>query len=164
MQLSETVELLSYQIWANEKLITFLGNLEHEAFIKEAGSSFSSIRDTLVHIIGAEELWLSRWRGEEGRGLLNPADFPNYTVLLDRWINHRKELEVFIGTLEEGDLKKKVSYKNIHGVPYSLELWKQLLHVSNHSSYHRGQINTLIRQVGLTPPSFDLIYYYLGER
>ncbi|MDR3585137.1 MAG: DinB family protein [Desulfosporosinus sp.] len=45
-----------------------------------------------------------------------------------------------------------------------LELWKQMLHVTNHSTFHRGQTVTMLRQLKKIPPSLDLFYYYLGER
>ncbi|MDR3586079.1 MAG: DinB family protein, partial [Desulfosporosinus sp.] len=127
-------------------------------------SSFSSIRDTMVHILSAEELWLSRWIGEQGRTQLNPADFPTYTSLAERWDSLRNNNENFLLSLTEEALIKEVSFKTLKGMSYSLELWKQMLHVTNHSTYHRGQTVTMLRQLKKQPPSLDLISYYLRER
>ncbi|MCO1603586.1 DinB family protein [Desulfosporosinus nitroreducens] len=164
MNKSHMIELYSYNAWANKKLLDAVKNLENEEFTRDLSSSFRSIRDTMVHILGAEELWLSRWTGEEGRTLLNPDDFPTYTTLADRWGDFRNQIDRFLVSLTEKDLLEEINYKNLSGISYSLELWKQMLHVNNHSTSHRGQVVTMLRQLKKQPPSLDLIYYYLGER
>ncbi|OLN29411.1 DinB family protein [Desulfosporosinus metallidurans] len=157
-------ELYEYNNWANEKLLNELGRLEPEDITRDLSSSFRSIQDTMVHILAVEELWVSRWMGEQTRSLLIPDDFPTYSSLAERWNIFRTQINDFLLLLTEGDLVAELSYKNIKGITYSLELWKQILHVTNHSSYHRGQVVTMIRQLKKQPPSLDLIYYYLGER
>lgn len=164
MNKSQIIDLYSYDEWANKKLLTTVSQLENEEFVQDLSSSFKSIRDTMVHILGAEELWLSRWVGKQGRNLLNSDDFPTYSSLVDRWDDYRNQINSFILSLTEEDLTQEISYKNLKGIPYSLELWKQMLHVANHSSFHRGQAVTMLRQLKKQPPSLDLIYYYLGER
>jgi len=164
MNKSQIVELYSYNDWANKKLLNAVGQLENEELVRDLSSSYRSIRDTMVHIIGAEELWLSRWMGEQGRTLLNSGDFPTYTSLTDRWNDFGKQIDPFLVSLTESELMEEISYKNLKGIPYSLELWKQMLHVTNHSSYHRGQVATMLRQLKKQPPLQDLISYYVGER
>ena len=164
MNKSQIIELYSYDDWANKKLINTVGQLENEEFNRDLSSSFKSIRNTMVHILGAEELWLSRWMGEHGRTLLISDDFPTYTSLTERWDDFRNQIDPFLESLTESDLMEEISYKNLKGIPYSLELWKQMLHVTNHSSFHRGQAVTMLRQLMKQPPSLDLISYYNGER
>lgn len=162
MDKSQLIELYRYDDWANIKLLNAVSQLENEEFIRDLSNSFKSIRDTMVHIIGAEELWLSRWKGEQGRGLLNSDDFPTYNSLVQRWGDYRGEINSFLALLSEDDLAKEIKYANLKGIEYSLELWKQMLHVANHSSFHRGQVVTMLRQLEKQPPSLDLVYYYLG--
>lgn len=164
MNKSQIIELYNYNDWANQKLLNTVDHLENEEFIRDLSSSFRSIKDTMVHVLGAEELWLSRWMGEQGRPLLNTDDFPTCDALTDRWEDFRNYNHRFLEAFTEEDLMKVINYKNLKGVSYSLELWKQMLHVTNHSSYHRGQVVTMLRQLKKQPPSLDLIYYYLGER
>ena len=164
MDKSQLLELYRYNDWANIKLLNTVSELKNGEFTQDLLSSYNSIRDTMVHIIGAEELWLSRWMGEQGRTLLNPDDFPTYLSLSDRWNNFRNQIDSFLLELIEEDLTKVISYKNLKGISYTLELWKQMLHVTNHSTYHRGQVVTMLRQLKKQPPSLDLIYYYLSER
>lgn len=164
MNKSQIIELYSYDDWANKKLLMTVSQLENEEYIRDLSSSFKSIRDTMVHILGAEELWLSRWVGVQGRTLLNSDDFPIYSSLADRWDDYRNQINRFLLSLTEEDLTQEISYKNLKGISYSLELWKQMLHVTNHSSFHRGQAVTMIRQLKKQPPSLDLISYYNGVR
>jgi len=164
MNKTQIIDLYSYDDWANKKLLTTVSQLENEEFFRDLSSSFKSIRDTMVHILGAEELWLSRWMGEQGRTLLNPDDFPTDTSLADRWDDYRNQINSFILSLTEENLTLEISYKNLKGIPYSLELWRQMLHVANHSSFHRGQVVTMLRQLKKQPPSLDLISYYNGVR
>ena len=56
MNKSQIIELYSYDDWANKKLMNAVGQLENAEFIRDLSSSFNSIRDTMVHILGAEEL------------------------------------------------------------------------------------------------------------
>lgn len=164
MKKIQIAELYNYNGWANKKLISSIKEIETEELLKDLSSSFSSIRDTMVHILGAEELWLSRWLGEQGRTLLNPNDFPNHLAISERWDSFNNQIDDFLVSLKEEDLMREISYKNLEGVAYSLELWKQMLHVTNHSSFHRGQVVTMLRQLKIQPPSLDLVYYYLGIR
>ena len=164
MKKNQIIELYNYDNWANNRLLNAVGQLENEEFIRDLSSSYRSIRDTMVHIIGAEELWLSRWRGEQGRTLLKSENFPTYTSLTDRWVDFINQIDPFLESLIESDLVEVISYKNLKGIPYSVELWKQMLHVTHHSSYHRGQVATMLRQLMKQPPLVDLISYYIGER
>jgi len=164
MNKSQIIELYSYDHWANEKLLSAVSQLEQEEFLEDLASSFKSIRDTLVHYLGAEELWLSRWMGEQGRTLLTPDDFPTFSSLVHRGDDFNHHLQGFLVSLTEEDLMEEISYTNTKGIDCSLVLWKQMLHVTNHSSYHRGQVVTMLRQLKKTPPSLDMIYYYLGNK
>lgn len=163
VNLNQVKELFEYDAWANAKLLNCAETSGLTSFTRELGGSFSSMRDTFVHILGVEELWLSRWQGETGR-LLDPQDFSTPDSLRERWHSQEHRLNEYLSRLGDNDLAQIITYKNIHGITYSLELWKQILHLSNHSAYHRGQVVTMMRQLNIEPPSTDLIYFYLGQR
>ena len=115
MNKGQIIELYSYDDWANKKMLSAVGQLENEEYIQDLSSSFKSIRDTMVHVLGAEKLWLSRWMGEQGGTLLNPNDFPTYSSLADRGNDFRNQLEGFLVSLTEEDLLEQISYKNTQG-------------------------------------------------
>lgn len=119
---SQLIELFKYDEWAYLKLLDTMIQLDNKEFICDLSNSFNSIRDTMVHILGAEELWLSRWMGEQGRTLLNSDDFADNDSLVKRWSDFRKLFNNFLESLPEDDLVKEISYKNLKGIPYSLEI------------------------------------------
>jgi len=153
-------ELYDYNIWANHKTLDSLEPLTNEQFTAPMGGSFASIRDTVVHIIGAEWIWWQRCIGERPKGLLDPASFPDVAACRERW----KEIEDgYLSLVKNADLDEDVTYINRHGNQYTYSIGKILLHNANHSTYHRGQIVTLLRQVGAKPAVTDYLVF-IDER
>jgi uncharacterized damage-inducible protein DinB len=135
-------------------------SLSTEQFTRDLHSSFLSVRDTAAHIYGAEWLWLERWHGRIPSRLPAAADFPDLAALRARWAEHERNLNEYIRSLTSSELERVVQYKNTKGVPFKGPVWPMLQHVVNHSTYHRGQVTTLLRQLGATPVSTDLIAFY----
>jgi uncharacterized damage-inducible protein DinB len=160
MQLDAIRELYNYNHWANQRATSSVTPLTNEMFIRSMGNSFGSVRDTLAHILGAEWIWLERWLGRSPKALLSASDFPTVEALRQRWEAVRHDQNQYIQTLVPDRLQEEVSYINTKGERYAYALWRQMVHVVNHSSYHRGQITTLLRQMGAEPMSTDLLVYY----
>src|SRR5262249_50274796 len=157
----ETIrELYLYNRWANQRTLDSVAPLSAENFTREMGNSFSSVRDTLAHILGAEWIWLERWLGRFPTSLLPASDFPAVEALRRRWEVVDHDLNRFLQTLTPGRLQEPLAYLNRAGERFSYPLWQQMAHVVNHSSYHRGQVTTLLRQLGAAPQSTDLLQYY----
>ncbi len=160
MDLSDIRELYQYNQWANQRTLAATAKLDVEAFTRALGNSFSSVRDTLAHILGAEWIWLERWLGRSPNALLSAADFPTPQSLQARWKTVEHDREQFIQALTPERLQENLAYLNRAGERYAYPLWRQMAHVVNHSSYHRGQITTLLRQLGAQPAATDLLFYY----
>lgn len=152
--------LYEYNAWANHRTLDSCAALSVEQFTRDLGSSFRSVRDTLAHIYGAEWLWLERWHGRIPNALPSAADFPDLASLRERWGALESELHTFVSSLTSSELERIVKYKNTQGVPFEGPLWPMLQHVVNHSSYHRGQVATLLRQLGAKPIATDLIAFH----
>jgi uncharacterized damage-inducible protein DinB len=152
--------LYDYNSWANHRTLDSCAGLRNEQFTRDLGSSFGSVRDTLAHIYGAEWLWLERWHGRVPPSLPAPADFPDLASLRARWADHERKLNDYIRSLTPSELQRVIKYKNTKGVPFEGPVWPMLQHVVNHSTYHRGQVTTLLRQLGAQPVSTDLIVFY----
>jgi len=153
-------ELYGYTHWADQRVLAAAGKLEQEKFIRPMGNSFSSVRDTLAHILSGEWIWLERWQGRYPTELLDPADFPAGQSLVARWKTVRQDYDRFIQALTPQRLAEDLAYLNRAGQRYSYPLWQQMVHVVNHSTYHRGQITTLFRQLGAEPVDTDFLVYY----
>jgi uncharacterized damage-inducible protein DinB len=65
----------------------------------------------------------------------------------------------FLTTLDDGKLQEMLSTTARTG-SYTTSYWQMIQHVVDHSSYHRRQIVTMLRQLGVTPPSTGLMRFY----
>ena len=160
MELSNVRQLYDYNRWADRRILAVTASLASDDFIRPMGNSFSSVRDTLAHILSGEWIWLERWQGRSPKALLDAATFPTQQSLESRWKTVEHDQTQFIEALTPRRLSEELAYINQKGQPYSYPLWQQLVHVVNHSSYHRGQITTLLRQLGAQAVSTDFLLYY----
>ena len=157
----ETIrELYLYNHWANQRMLASLAPLSAEQFTHGMRNSFGSVRDTVVHILGAEWIWLERWLGRSPKALLPADNFLSIGSIGERWAIVEQDRNRFIQTLTPAKLQESVAYINTRGVPFTYPLWQQMAHVVNHSSYHRGQVTTLLRQLGAEPQNTDFLTYY----
>ncbi len=153
-------EVYRYNRWANKRTLAAAGQLDPKEFSRPMGNSFSSVQETLVHILGAEWIWLERWLGRAPTALLNAADFPSLESLQARWNGVEQDYERFIQSLTSSHLKQPLAYLNRAGQRYEYPLWQQMVHVANHSTYYRGQVTTLLRQLGAEPAVTDFLVFY----
>jgi uncharacterized damage-inducible protein DinB len=159
MDIETILELYRYNRWANARSLDAASKVSPADFTKEVGGSFASLRGTLAHVYGAEWIWLERWRGTSPRKLPFALDFPDVETIRSRWQDVEREQKEFLDALDDARLTQVVSYVNLKGESFAYPLGRMLQHVVNHSTYHRGQIATLLRQLGATPLSTDLLLY-----
>ncbi|HZN39598.1 MAG TPA: DinB family protein [Planctomycetota bacterium] len=153
--------LLDYHRWARERALDAVAVLSPEQFARALGNSFPSVRDTLAHLYGADEVWYSRWTGGSPRGLPPPERFPDLASLRTAWADLDPKMRAFVAGLGTGGLQRTLTYRAFNGQEGTLAYWQMLQHVVNHGSYHRGQVTTLLRQLGAMPPkSMDLSSFY----
>ena len=152
--------LYDYNAWANRRSLDAAAALTPEQFTKPMCSSFSSVRDTLAHIYGAEWIWLERFQGRSPASLPDTAQFPDLQSLGERWGEHTPRLMNFVRGLSQSDLDRILEYKTLKFGVYRNPLWQSMQHVVNHGSYHRGQVTTLLRQHGARPILTDLMHFY----
>jgi uncharacterized damage-inducible protein DinB len=158
--IDELRELFAYNRWANHRILDAAAKLSAEALDRDLGSSFPSVRATLAHILGTEWVWLRRWKGTSPTGVPDTWDLSTLDGIRARWAEVEREQREFIDSLGEEDLRRAVSYRNIKGEPFTNTMAQMLRHVVNHSTYHRGQVITMLRQLGAETVSTDLIAYY----
>jgi uncharacterized damage-inducible protein DinB len=159
MNLERIRELYAFNAWANHRVLEACAALSHEQFLRPLGSSFSSVRDTLAHILGAEWIWLERWQGRSPKALPAASDFPDLKSVRARWSDVEQQQLGFVRGLAENDLERECAYINLQGQPFAYALRACLQHVVNHGSYHRGQVATLLRQLGAHPKPTDFLWY-----
>jgi len=160
MTLEDVHNLYAYNSWANYRVLDACAALSDEQFTRDMKSSFSSIRDTLVHLFQVEWIWLERWHGRSPSAWQSVTDFPNLAAVRTRWQKIERDLTDYIASLTAEDLNRVIHHKTTKGEPQAAPHWQMLQHVVNHQTYHRGQIITMLRQLGAKATSTDLIFFY----
>src|SRR5690348_2068227 len=161
MSYEDLSALLDYHYWARDRLIDALKPLTIEQFTRPLNNSFQSIRDTMVHIFAAELLWYSRWRGNSPKALLPGDTFSDLATLCSRWRELEQDVRQLVRELGPEGIERSLAYQHMSGQPDSSVFWHMLQHVVNHGSYHRGQVTTMLRQIGASPAKgMDLITFY----
>ncbi len=161
MNMQDIGALLDYHYWARDVLLEAVGRLDQGQFTRRIESSFASVRDTLVHIYGAELVWYRRWTGDAAPALPRADAFPDVESIRRAWSQLEADVRALVERLGENGLARRFEYKSLTGEPASASLWQMIQHVVNHGSYHRGQVTTMLRQLGADPPrSMDLIRFY----
>jgi uncharacterized damage-inducible protein DinB len=161
MTQTELLHLVDYHYWARDRMFEALEPLPHDDYVRPLGNSFASIRDTAVHIYSAEWVWIERWHGVSPSTPLDVNDFPDLAALRKAWALLETKLRAYAAGLTGGRPDERITYRNLAGVEAESSRWTMLQHVVNHASFHRGQITTMLRQLGAkAPQSQDLITYY----
>jgi uncharacterized damage-inducible protein DinB len=148
-----------YNTWANTKIVEVLRDVNDEIFFRENKSSFSSIGITVLHIWGAQHVWFKRMEG------ISLTAFPHTEVrdkllILEGLVKSSVDFQTLIESKGEEFLTSVYAYNNLKGDPFQDTIEDTLFHVVNHSSYHRGQIITMLREAGVAKVvSTDLIHY-----
>ncbi len=159
-----TLELLrllfQYNQWADRRMVEACSALTNEQFTRDLGSSFRSVRDTLVHLYGAEWVWNERIEGRSPMSLVAGTGFPDLASVRTKLEEMDNFYIEYVTRLAPQDLERVIHYKSFAGDEFSNPLWQTLHQLTNHASYHRGQIITLLRQLGAKPVTTDLIAYY----
>jgi uncharacterized damage-inducible protein DinB len=153
--------LLDYHYWARDRVLDASEALTQEQLTRDLGNSFKSVRDTLAHLHAAEWIWLSRWQGTSPTTPL-PADrFADVAAVRADWSELETKMRAFAATLTDEKVNELIDYRLLNGTPGRSRLCHMVQHMVNHASYHRGQVTTMLRQLGAAPPQpMDLIAFY----
>ena len=159
MKSEDVRTLYVYNRWANQRIVDACRPLDPKAFERSMGGSFGSIKDTLAHIAWAEWLWLERWQHRSPKQASLP-DASNLTAIARVFHDVASSQQAFIDELSDDRLGERIAYDNIKGERWEYTLGQMMQHVVNHSTYHRGQIVTLLRQIGANAVSTDFLLYF----
>lgn len=164
MNLADIKRQFEYTEWANDLAMEAAANLADENLRREVGVSHGSIFGTLLHMAGAEWIWLERWHGHspgkaEAWAKWTAQACADLPTLQERWREVADRRARFVSELDEDGLAADLHFKLLSGDASSMPLVDQMQHVVNHATMHRGQIISMIRQLGIDPPSTDLIFY-----
>ena len=152
--------LFDYSYWANKKLFEVISQLTPEQFTQPVAGSYSSIRNTLVHMMSTEWGWLDRSGGTPRGPRLNATDFPTFAPVTGQWTRIEGFVREFLTAIRDEDLNRVVEFVIGDGPKQSLSVGQMLHHAAVHGIHHRGQIALLLRSLGYAPGNFDICFYY----
>ena len=154
------ITLCEYNIWANQRIILFLKTIPGEFIDAPVMSSFSTIRKTIYHIWDAQVIWLSRLQGISLNKWPSEEYGDNFAGYDLYFIQQSEDFLKFVETRSEGYFESTCFYKSMNGKDNQTKNGLIIAHCMNHSTYHRGQIITMLRTLGITDLiETDLIEY-----
>jgi uncharacterized damage-inducible protein DinB len=169
MNINDIRQLFAYTEWANALVLDAAEKLTPAQLLTDVQISHGSLLGTLLHMAGAEWVWLERWHGRSHTGPAAWARWqveqcPDVATLRTNWEQVAAERRAYLAELTDEDLARVIAFKRVDGSAASLPLGQQLQHVVNHATLHRGQVVGMIRQLGLAPPATDLLFYYRAQQ
>ena len=151
---------LDFNLWANGKFVEILKTVDENIFEQEVVSSFPSLRKTIAHVWDAEFIWLKRLEG------ISLTEWPSKTFsgnkdeCLNDFLQNSKNLADYIALKDKDYCESTINFKTMNGDAFSETVEGIIYHVVNHGSFHRGQLVTMMRTLGITTvPSTDFIRY-----
>jgi len=157
----QLIQLCNYNVWANDRICSYIKEAGLSVADEEMSSSFPTIRKTLYHLWDAQEIWYKRLLGESPNTW--PSHYFNGTLEEAIAAIHHSSVDFvrFIENLPENGHLASVEFKSIDGTSYFNTVEEIIMHVMNHSTYHRGQLITMLRTAGFTAVgSTDMIRYF----
>lgn len=143
--------LMNHEYWANQRVAEAVLALEEIP---------AKARKLMNHIIGAQDTWIKRIRGEEGGiGVFPELDQNEWLSILKA--NHDALLAI---ASDENETRRIIHYQNTRGDQFSNPVSELLLHLALHAQYHRGQIIAYSRDLIQQPPVSDMIAFLRIEK
>lgn len=165
MNATDIRDLYDFNAWANRQIFAALRPLGSEEFRQDFGISFGSVQGTAIHIVASEWIWLDRFVTGTYTDFLSrmkeewsSEKVPDSATLETRWHELDRRWRDFIDNLRDERLQTSVKTRG-----GDIPLQKCLQHILNHSTYHRGQVVSLLRQLGHTPPSTDYLLFVFAQ-
>jgi uncharacterized damage-inducible protein DinB len=163
--------LYQYDRWANDRVLQECSTLSTEQFTRDLGGSFRSVRDTFVHIMAGEWGWIQYWKApspdagfvadmmERRKVIFDPNAYPDVAAVRQKWTRVEREQIEFVGLITDERLQQLIPVRTTQ-----MKLIHLMQHVANHSTYHRGQIALMMRQLGAVPQATDFHVFVMEGR
>jgi uncharacterized damage-inducible protein DinB len=146
----------TYNQWMNQQLYQVCANITDVDRKSDRGAFFKSIHGTLNHILIADQIWLGRFTEQPFGAKLDGELYSNFSEL--RAERERVDLTMidWAENLAPDWLNEQLTYTNSSGLTRTLPYWLLVTHMFNHQTHHRGQLTTLLNQMGYAPGVTDL--------
>ena len=152
------VQYASYNLWGNQLLLDLICNLTEEQQQHPVASSFNSLHKTVLHMFSAESVWWQRMKLQERINVPAETFTGDFKELSTQFLNQDRQWVEWVGNAQEHMLQHVFHYQNFKKEQFKQPIFQMMMHVFNHGTYHRGQLVTMLRQLGREKiPSTDFI-------
>ena len=154
------LQYAAYNVWANQRVADCITNLSDDQLHKEINSSFNSIYKTFLHLWDVESVWWQRVKMQEVVEWPGLKFTGSVLELAANLMHQSKQWKEWIDISTETVLEHEFIYKNSKREQFKQPVYEVLQHLFNHQTFHRGQLITMLRQVGVEKlPGTDLITF-----
>jgi uncharacterized damage-inducible protein DinB len=154
------LQYAAYNVWANQRIIDCISNLTDDQIRREINSSYKSIYTTLVHLWDAESIWWQRIKLQEQVDVPGTNFNGSVLELGNNLLKQSKQWKEWVDLATDAALEHEFIYRNSKKEQFKQPVSEVLIHLFNHQTYHRGQLITMFRQVGLgVIPNTDFINF-----
>ena len=151
----------NYHFAENRKVWEHVAALAYEQFKQPVDYSHGSVRDQIVHLIDAEDVWFSELRDAQPSEPLPPADFDDRDTIRAHWDKVEQNIRSYLAELQDDMLFSKPIKEPEEDK--DLIVWQVLLHVTNHATDHRAQLLRVLHDLGVETTYQDYIFYVYGN-
>ena len=154
------LQYATFNAWANQRLcetVLLLPELQQEQHID---SSFPSLKKTLAHMWDAESIWWQRMKLLEN--VTRPSESGEFSTqeISTNLVQQNKNWLDWINNATPAAIDHVFAYQNTKREQFKQPIYQMLMHVFNHGTYHRGQLVTMLRQLGIDKiPATDYIVW-----
>jgi uncharacterized damage-inducible protein DinB len=150
----------TYHLWANQQILDVVLKLTPEQQKQAIASSFPSIHSTLLHIWDAESIWWQRLKLQEH--VVRNSTLRDYSTeeVVEQILQQSQQWLTWVKNASDAQINYVFAYQNTKREQFKDKVSQMLLHLFNHGTYHRGQLVTMFRQLGVEKiPATDFIHW-----
>jgi uncharacterized damage-inducible protein DinB len=156
--LTQLRDQYAYMVWADDRILAATATVPEEGFRRDQNISAGSIHKLILHTLGAQWVWLGRWQGDSARTFPRPEELPTLAAVQRHWAEVHQAVLAFVSEQTDESVGRRVEYIR-NNQRHNNRLLDIMCHLVDHSTYHRGQLNSMIKLAGGKPADVGYITY-----
>ncbi len=161
--IDDLATLYAYNRWAEARMLDACRLVPPERYGDEPAPGWSSVRASVAHIAGATDLWTRRFQGQPADTFIPESELATPDAVARFSAATHDTLDRLIAGLSPDQIAGPFTYRNIKGQTCTVPFWAALRHVVNHATYHRGQVASKLKRLGVEPPITDFVYWVIEQ-